>query len=269
MRRKLRILAEVFSLLLVLTCSVGCTFRFGKPGPYMGDETALFTVATFNIPEICQIATGIDVVEKDDQGRVLFRVTGGNSALYYRCYGEHGKLYALAICQRYDEKTVYYYEDDCYLLYADAEDFSTKDEEQLKERNDWNQPLNYEKMTGKTIIPKEDMGYKYQTMSVKHAISIMDGEAKKLFLKQIDVDEKDIVFTSILDDDGQGRVLLTVEVARAGRWKVDLSTLRCYLEMYDTKHFRGERAVIEEVQDPSHIWVQIKEFKKQNNWHMP
>lgn len=268
MKKSLNYFAAAFSLLLAMLF-VGCTIKLGKPGPYMGDETALFTVATFNVPVICQIAIGIEAVEEDDQGRIMFRITGGNSPLYYRCFGQQNKMFALAICQHSDEKMVYYYEDDCYLLYANVQDLSTIDIEHLKERNDWNQPLQFEKMTTKEIIPKEEMGYKYTNLSVEYAIRIESYEAKEAFLKQIDLGEKYYAFPSILDDDGEGRILLIVETERIENRKTDTSTIRSYLEMYDTKEGRGEKTVIGEIKDPSHIWIQIKEFKQQNNWRMP
>ncbi len=42
------------------------------------------------------------------------------------------------------------------------------------------------------------------------------------------------------------------------------------MEIIDTKD-RGEKVVIEEIKDPAHIWIQMKEFKKQNGWrtHAP
>lgn len=269
MRKTNKSLLMVLIILLAISSFSGCRllYNMGTPGPYTGDETALFTLATFSIPRCDQIGTKLEIVEQDNQGRLLFKILMGNSPLYYNCFGEKNTLVAFAICQHYDNDVVYYYEDDCWVIYSKAEEFSATDQRLLKERNDWDLPLNYDKMTVKTIISEEEQGYKYTRSEKK----IEQSEAKEEFLKQISVDEADYVFPIILDDDAEGRILLivTVEQFKNGG-VVDASSVRSYLEIIDTKD-RGEKVVIEEIKDPAHIWIQMKEFKKQNGWrtHAP
>lgn len=263
MRRvnKWQIIALV--ILIALSSFSGCIFNMGTPGPYTGNETALFTMVTFSVPGCNQIGTKIEIIEADDQGRILFKIRTGNSPLYFSCFGEESPLFAFAICQYYDDEKVYYYEDDCWFIYAKENDFSITDQEQLKERNDWNLALNYGKMIEKTIIPKESQGRR----DTGNEWQVENGIAKEAFLKLISIREDDYVFPTILDDDGEGRILLTVVVERFNDGgAIDASSVRAYLEMIDTKA-QGEKAVIEEILDPAHIWTQIKEFKKQNHWH--
>lgn len=255
------------AIILVLLCALsGCGIisNMGTPGPYLGEETALFTIATFSIPAVCQINTGIDIIEKDDQGRTLFRITGGNSPIYYECFGTQNNLYAFVICQYYDDEKVYYYEDDCYVLYANTTDFDLTEQEQLKNRNDWNHPLDYDRMIEKQIIPKGEQGYKYTTEERK----IENGKAKDAFLERIIVDNEDNVFITLFDDDGQGRMLFYIIQEQFISWgKVDKSTIRSYLEIYDTKKGINNAAIVK-IEDPEHIWIEIKDFKQQNHWRV-
>ena len=260
------IIKRMVTVLIILTIASsfsGCYFYMGTPGPYTGNETALFTMATFSIPECDQIGTRIYRIEADAQGRTLFKIRMGNSPMYFCSFGEKSPLYAFAICQYFDDEKVYYYEDDCWVIFAKEEDFTEAEKELLKERNDWNQTLNYEKMTEKKIIPKDSQGRKNYTNEWK-----IEQDAKETFLKNFSLEEGEYAFAIFLDDDGEGRLFFTVIVERFNDDVVDASSVRSYLEMIDTKK-RGERAVIEQIQDPAHIWEQIKDFKKQNNWRNP
>ena len=259
--KKLIIALIVF---LVISSFSGCSilYNMGTPGPYRGNETALFTIATFSIPGCDQIGTRIEIVEEDSQGRLLYKIWTGNSPLYYSYLGEQSPLVAFVICQHYDDDKVYYYEDDCWVIYSNAESFSITDEKQLKDRNDWDLPLNYDKMTVKTIISEDKQGYKYTA----NEREIEQGKAKDEFLKQISVDGEEYVFPIILDNDDEGRMLFIVLVEQFKNGEVvDASSVRSYLEIIDTKE-HGKKVVIEKIEDPAHIWIQMKDFKKHNGW---
>ena len=257
-------LITAFVFLMITSSFSGCNFNLGTPGPYMGNETALFTMATFSIPKCDQIGTKIEKMETDAQGRTLFKTIMGNDPLYYCCFGEESPLYAFSVCQHCDDEKVYYYEDECWVLFANAEDFTEEEKEQLKERNDWDLPLNYDKMTAKTIIPKESQGRKNYPNEWK-----LEEDAKERFLIYNSLEEGERVFSTFLDDDGEGRMIFTILVeARDGdNWMTSsIKSIKSYMEIVDTNS-HGKEAVIEEIQDPAHIWEQIKAFKAQNNWH--
>ena len=257
-------------ILIITSSSFGCAIflNMGTPGPYTGNETALFTMATFSIPDCNQIGTKIEIVDTDDHGRVLYQIRMGTSPIFYSCFGEESPLFAFAICQHYDDEKVYYYEDDCWMIFEKAEDFSLTDQEQLKERNDWNLELNYGKMTEKTIIPKERQGHKNRISNLQEENWQFENHtAKEAFIQQISISKDDCVFPAIVDEDGDGRILLTVVVEQFNDGGViDASSVRAYLEMIDTKA-KEENTIIEEIIDPAHIWVQMKEFKNRNHWH--
>lgn len=253
----------IISSLIIMTIASsisGCNFHMGTPGPYIGDETALFTLATFSIPECDQIGTKIEIIETDAQGRTLFKIRMGNSPMYFCCFGEESPLLAFAVCQHCDDEKVYYYEDECWVICKDAADLTEAEKEQLKERNDWDLPLNYDKMTEKPIIPKDSEGRKNYENGWK-----IEQDAKEKFLKKVSLEEGEYAFVTLLDDDGEGRILFTVIVERFNDDVVDASSVRSYLEMIDTNK-RINNVVIEEIRDPAHVWEQIKEFKAQSKW---
>lgn len=262
------IIKRYLSILLTLVVAYsfcGCVLifgRMGKPAPYTGEETDLYTIAAYSILPSDLMGTQIEIIEKDTYGRVLYKVECSKDPLFYQCFGEDGPLIAFFICQHSDDQLVYYYEDDCYMVFANAEDFSSVEQIKLKEQNDWNQPLDYNKMFSKGIIPKEKQGYKFTIDQRK----IETGEAKEAFLKQIHLNEEEYAYLELLDSDDQGRNLLIVVVRKyKSGGVIDTSTIRSYFEMFVTKN-PSEKAVIEEIKDPEHIWIQMKEFKQQNHW---
>lgn len=265
------IIKRVISILLMLAFSssfCGCVLIFGrtgKPAPYTGEEIDLYTVAAYSILPSDLMGTQIEIIEEDAYGRVLYKVECSKDPLFYQYFGEDGPLIAFFICQHSDEQKVYYYEDDCYMVFAGAEDFSSAEQMQLKEQNDWDLPLDYDKMFSRGIIPKEEQGYKYTTDQRK----IETGEAKDVFLKQIHLNEEEYAYLELLDSDDQGRNLLVVVVRKyKSGGVIDISSIRSYFEMFDTNN-PSEKAVIEEIKDPEHIWIQMKEFKQQNHWREP
>ena len=248
-------------ILLMIFGLTGCTilYNMGKPYPYTGDETALFTMIAYSIPEEL-FNTTIEIMEEDKEGRCLFMTWISNTALFYNTYGNDiSTLVVLAICQDYNDEKTYYYEDDCFVIRAKEEDISTLDIEQLKQQNDWDKPLDYNKMTEKEIIPKEWKGQRPFDISI-------DIKAKEAFSEIIETDQEDAVFTYMLDDDGEGRILFIITVLQYNNVrKIDNSTIRTYLEMIDTKE-HDKQTIIEKIEDMGNFQQQIKSFKQHNNW---
>lgn len=131
---------------------------------YNGDHKDLYTVAVFNVfgaDGYCSNGEAIwnpniEIIEKDNYGRTLF---------YYneRSYSPFG--HAIVIMQQSNEEYVYYYQDDCYTPYYNADFsslsdyrdiFSEEDIATLKERNDWNKEINLELCTKSPIIDRKE-----------------------------------------------------------------------------------------------------------------
>lgn len=75
-------------------------------------------------------------LEEDSYGRVLYTYVTFNIV-------SEKEEKALIICQQMEGDYVYFYEDMCFLI----GEYSEEDIEQLKERNDWEKTLDYDKMT--------------------------------------------------------------------------------------------------------------------------
>ena len=83
----------------------------------------------------------IKPLEIDEQGRMLYVFSG-------RLCSAEGNGKWVVVCQKYDTKYVYFYEDICYLpLNTDSIEDLSAEIEHLKIANDWNSPLNIEKMS--------------------------------------------------------------------------------------------------------------------------
>lgn len=87
-------------------------------------------------PDLKGSEASCEVVETDDYGRTLF--------LYSAPSVISDKVETVAvICQKNTKEGVFFYTGDCF----DFTEKSVDDFSRLKERNDWNMPLNESKMS--------------------------------------------------------------------------------------------------------------------------
>ena len=129
---------------------------------YRGEHPELFTVAVNNVFASCGTSSngearfdpGIEVLETDDYGRVLF--------FYLETLNEYSP--SLLILQKSDEETASYYRDMCCIsIYGDTyelskDSFSEAEIEALKAANDWNQPINDSKCVSTPIVKHKPEG---------------------------------------------------------------------------------------------------------------
>ena len=106
------------------------------------EHFAMLSTASFAVP--CMFRSDMkggryEVLEEDDYGRILFSVQD-------YCILSGDDETATVIMQKYDRRYVYFYEDICYTLDSFSE---TVDE--LKERNDWEKPLDEAKMSRRRV----------------------------------------------------------------------------------------------------------------------
>lgn len=88
----------------------------------------------------------IDVLEEDSYGRQLFQYS-----MHVVATSQYDRICVVAIRQKATLRDVYFYEDAGFLV---AEDFSAIDQRavaELKLRNDWENPLQQEKMSKRRI----------------------------------------------------------------------------------------------------------------------
>lgn len=128
-----RVRVILFILIMVLVVCIGC----GKQ--YLGDSLAI--CGSYAIPGMfCFELKGgtyrYEVLEEDAYGRILFSYTTQH------CVTDQEET-AVVICQAMDSDYVYFYEDICWIIGEHTED----DIAALKEQNDWEQELNFDKMS--------------------------------------------------------------------------------------------------------------------------
>ena len=159
--KKILLLASLF---LILVLASGCY------NGYTGEHVDLYTEAINSVPWVNGYSWGadfkcdpeIEIIDEDQYGRVMFT--------YYEKYysGADISFSALIICQGSNEKEVFYYEDENYIvkkqvIYSqNLERFTEEEIEKLKANNDWNKKISYDKCVRKEItrskpeIPNEE-----------------------------------------------------------------------------------------------------------------
>lgn len=218
---------KVISLLLcsviLFTCSLGlsgCIFSLKNPYPYRGEYKELYTAAIYSIPDAegymhhgeGAYNADIYVWEQDDYGRTLFS--------YCEDYGN--QIFALVIAQAYDESSVYFYPDMNYALtflpserlYEGAKDGHLKDrteafylehKDNLKEKNDWNQPIDKRKCVSYPITDHKVLGEGANALGSVQCNEILTDYSKTLNL--VNPDRTPHRSNSILQVDSEGNIL--------------------------------------------------------------
>ena len=135
-------------VVVLLLCLTGC-YRKGS----VGAEKA------FDVAEITRVAIPyggaldysfdkVELLETDNYGRRMFCHEKWNPGIQI-----------LIVCQKTEEPLTYYYPDYCYLVGPEDEVFTETDKDWLKEVNDWNEPLDEEKMCSVNYVDGEiDIG---------------------------------------------------------------------------------------------------------------
>ena len=144
---KLRILIVV-TLISLLFSLVGCN---------ASDGDALYAAGSYAVPGMyCSDLKGqdfsTDTMEIDSYGRVLFTYEGMNVITNQR-------EKAVVICQKYDSKTIYLYENIAYL----RGEYTSQDLDELKRVNDWNCPLNLDKCIARHYSVSLDRVMSFET----------------------------------------------------------------------------------------------------------
>ncbi|MBQ2667822.1 MAG: hypothetical protein IJF56_04260 [Clostridia bacterium] len=137
---KKELLKEAKSIVQIALCILFmiCTLTACKS---VSQEISLAACGSFAVPDIYTFdlkggSFSCEVLETDTYGRILFKYT-----TFSETTGEPEKT-AYVICQKYDQKHVYYYTDVCYTFEDAADEL-----EKLKTANDWNCEWNDEKVT--------------------------------------------------------------------------------------------------------------------------
>lgn len=189
--KKIISLALVFLSLLGLS---GCFFM-ENPYPYRGEYKELYTTAIYSIPDAegymhhgeGAYNSDIHIWEQDDYGRTLFS--------YCEDYGN--QIFALVLCQTYDEENVYFYPNVNYVLtvidsekcYEGVEEdhlknrteaFYLENKDKIKEENDWNKPIDKTKCVSYPITDHKILGENVYSLNKAQCNKILDAYTKTL-----------------------------------------------------------------------------------------
>ena len=187
MKRVIHILV-CLAIILLLGCSAST------------DQHVLAVCGSFGVPGmICYEMKGgnysCNVLDTDSEGRILFEYTTYNQLV-------EGQTTVYVICQQHDSYSVFFYEDRCYTP-------NQEDVQQLKNENDWDTPLDYNKMSRRSVNITFD-GFLKTGSQLKYA------QVKAACCEKLGTPETAIQELCVLDVDPSGNVLYLLRTESAG-----------------------------------------------------
>ena len=214
-----KLLALLLGLIWLLGLS-GCRGRGDNPYPYRGGYPELYTTAVYSIPDAegymrhgeGAFVSDIYVWEQDDYGRTLFSY----------CEDHGNQIFALVLCQGFDETDVYFYPEANYVLtQIDSEGtypvnetgyLKSKTEalyleqgDRLKEENDWNKPLDRSRCVSYPITDHKVLGDNLYSLSKEQCNEILLEYTETLNLTN--PNEYPHRNNKVLQADAQGKIL--------------------------------------------------------------
>ena len=250
---------SIAGLGVILFCLLIWSMSRGNNPFYHGRHADLYTVAAFSVIGADSRGTIIKPIEKDVYGRVLFEISFSSTPFYpfYKYDPSHLRMFGYCVCQRTKANRAYYYLDDCFVVYWDADEFSETERIKLKQRNDWDAPLDESKMVFKPVIPayeskKESTVFKSDMDSLTKVQSL----AENIFQESVSNEENDSVYISLLDVDSEGKTLFIINVYHEKTYSA------AYFVLVDSD---GLHDIIP-VADRAHYWEELKAFRRHNGW---
>lgn len=271
------------ALLFIAISLVGlssCLFKIENPYPYCGEYRELYTAAIYSIPDAegymhhgeGAYNADIYVWEQDDYGRTLFS--------YCEDYGN--QIFGLVIAQAYEEGNVYFYPDvnyaltfiDSECLYEGVKDDHLKNKteelymekkDKLKDKNDWNKPLDKSKCVSYPITDHKILGKNTYSLSSAECNEILIEYMRTLNLpiyknslhsynSILQVDSEGRILHEIFGDYQHRRIILWVITDKDGNYDNEDGVMVVYFqgsEPYDGFIYNAE---------------DVLEFKKKNGW---
>ena len=152
-------------------------------------ETNLAICGSFAVPgmfcaNLKRSTNGCEIIEEDSYGRILYSYTA------YSVITDK-KETAVLICQKLSSTDVYFYKDICYLL----DEWSDEELLLLKEDNDWEKPLNPDKMSSASTRTTLD-GYISSSLGKLEFSKVQTACYEALDIKETSVRDFCIIDTS-------------------------------------------------------------------------
>ena len=190
-------------------------------------------------------AIAIDVLEEDSYGRQLFQYS-----MYVAATSQYERICVVAIRQKATLRDVYFYEDTGFLV---AEDFSAIDQRavaELKLQNDWEQPLQQEKLSKRRMdAPRQ----------------FLDG-VPAAFRQAVPTAAGASISADYVDADGKGKILYYVYVYQTGEAEGRRAGERSYIAILHADGTYDADTWIAELEDIYGYQEQLHALKLANGW---
>lgn len=179
--------------------------------------------------------TSCHIIERDTSGRILFSYETFNVI-------SNQKETAYVICQAYDKDYVYYYEDISFSFNED----SKNNWNELKEKNDWNKELVYNKMSRRENRLSLDL-------NIITNIEMDWNDIKEACAMKIGTTTDELYELCFLDKDEEGKVLCWMKTKDFEEKYFVIVDDKCNVQVF-------------KLEDENNIYSIISEFKTVNNW---
>lgn len=187
----------------------------------------------------------IDVLEEDSYGRQLFQYS-----MHVVATSQYDRICVVAIRQKATLRDVYFYEDAGFLV---AEDFSAIDQRavaELKLRNDWENPLQQEKMSKRRID------------APRH---FLDG-VLAAFRQAVPTAAGASISGNYVDADGKGRILYYFYVYQKDEEEGQRIEERSYIAIFNEDGTYDPNTWLAELEDIYAYQEQLHALKLANGW---
>ena len=235
----------LITIVLIASTIAGCL--------YSGNRYDLYQMTRCNVLAANGVGEServdIEVIEEDTYGRTLYSYTMNVEGRYEG----YGRIWVVAICQKSDRKLTYYYEDKCFILSDTLDSISEADIDSLKLNNDWDNPINEEKLSCRPIRPDY---IEYIRLGVTD-----------IFNHEMDVEDGAKLSERFTDYDGEGKILYYVIKYDADDYDdIDIVT-RLYFMIINEDGSYNKDTFVEEIEDLYNYQEQLHIFKINNDWN--
>lgn len=221
--------------ILLLILITGCSVFFKEDKQFNALKTQA-VYSSFGYPGFAR--DGINVIEEDKNGRLLYEFDGQNFANYYG-------ITHILVCQYidYDNGLVYYYPENNFIIRLIHEETPHEQLEQLKLLNDWDEEIDLSKCISRKIGEYKKINNETEISNIFDNLNIdIDEQYKKIIL---------------CDTDKNGLKLYAVKIAK------DEQNYKIFAFMKKNDDYTDYDVI--EIADWYYIDV-IKEFKNKHNW---
>ena len=221
--------------IFLITLITGCNVFIKEDKQFSALKTEA-VYSSFGYPGYAR--DGVNVIEEDKNGRILYEFYGQNFANHYG-------ITHILVCQYidYEEELVYYYPENNFEIYLINEQISYEQIEQLKALNDWDKDIDLSRCISKQIGEYKEMNNELKIANIFDALNIdIEQKYKKIIL---------------CDTDKNGLKLYAVKLAK------DEKTYKIFAFMLKNDDYTDYDII--EITDWDYIDV-IKSFKIKHNW---